>query len=196
MEDATIKYNSNGQEQWVQRYNGPSSSYDAATAIKVNGAGNVYVTGFSSTSESYYDYATIKYSAAGQQQWVARYNGPPGNDIDEAAAIAIDDSGNVYVTGKSIGTDTVFDFATVKYDSGGQEDWVVRYNGPGNEIDQAVGIAVDGSGNVYVTGSSYGDGNSDYTTIKYVEGPTPTPTPCTGRCAPTPRARPTAHPRP
>jgi uncharacterized delta-60 repeat protein len=192
---ATIKYNSNGQVQWVQRYDGPSSSYDAATALKVDGAGNVYVTGFSATSESYYDYATIKYSAAGQQQWVARYNGPPGNDIDEAAAIAVDGSGSVYVTGRSIGSGTYFDYATVKYNSSGQEDWVVRYNGPANADDSAAGIAVDDSGNVYVTGSSYVNGNDDYATIKYVQGPTPTPTPCTGRCAPTPRPRPTSHPR-
>jgi Beta-propeller repeat len=120
----------------------------------------------------------------------------PGNDIDEAAAIAIDDSGNVYVTGKSIGTNTFFDFATVKYDSGGQEDWVVRYNGLENLDDSAAAIAVDDSGNVYVTGSSYVNLNYDYTTIKYAQGPTPTPTPCTGRCAPTPHPRPTPHVRP
>lgn len=193
---ATIKYNSNGQEQWVQRYDGPSSGYDAATALKLDGAGNIYVTGFSSGTESYYDYATIKYSAAGHEQWVARYNGPPGNDIDEAAAIAVDDSGSVYVTGKSVGLDTDFDYATIKYNSSGQEDWTVRYNGPANFDDTAAAIAVDEAGNVYVTGSSYVSLNFDYTTIKYVQGPTPTPTPCTGRCAPTPRPRPTPHLRP
>src|SRR2546430_1692201 len=65
----------------------------------------------------------------GQEQWVARYNGP-GNSVDEANSIAIDSAGNVYVTGKSFGSGTDYDYATVKYDSFGQEQWVARYNGP------------------------------------------------------------------
>ena len=45
-----------------------------------------------------------------------------------------------------------------------------RYNGPGNYVDYASAIAVDGSDNVYVTGVSWGDGTyADYATIKYVQ---------------------------
>src|SRR6266516_6773880 len=99
-------------------------SYDGATAIDVDDSGNVYVTGSSTGSGTGSDYATIKYDSLGQEQWVARYNGP-GNDADLATGIAIDGSGNVYVTGGSAG-----DYATVKYDSAGQQQWVARYNGP------------------------------------------------------------------
>jgi beta-propeller repeat-containing protein len=59
---------------------------------------------------------------------VARYDGPVGSD-DNANAIAIDGSGNVYVTGKSLGVGGSFDYATIKYSAAGQEQWVARYNG-------------------------------------------------------------------
>ena len=75
------------------------SGGEASHAIALDGAGNVYVTG--RWPNGYPDYGTIKYNSAGQQQWVARYNGPPGNGPDVATAIALDDSGNVYVTGSS-----------------------------------------------------------------------------------------------
>src|SRR4029077_7750140 len=112
--------------------------------------------------------ATIKYNSDGQQQWVARYDGPV-NYTDKATAIAVDASGNVYVTGASSSNAGAggLDYATIKYNSAGQQQWVARYNGPGNYIDQARAIAVDGSGNVYVTGESYGPTYSEYATIKY-----------------------------
>jgi uncharacterized delta-60 repeat protein len=164
---ATIKYNSVGQQQWVARYDGPESYTDQATAIAVDGSGNVYVTGASSSNAGSLDYATIKYNSAGQQQWVARYEGPGGSD-DVATAIALDESGNVYVTGYSFGSGINYDYATIKYNSAGQQQWVARYDGPANSDDKAAAIAVDGFGSIYVTGSSYGSGvNQDYATIKY-----------------------------
>jgi len=154
---ATIKYNADGQQQWLARYDGPGNGFDEAHAIAVDAAGNVYVTGES--VGGYYDYATIKYNTSGQQQWVARYNGPQNSD-DEANAIAIDSAGNVYVTGESVGPGTNYDYATVKYDSSGQQQWVARYNGPGNGVDEADAIAVDNAGNVYVTGQSSRSGSN------------------------------------
>ena len=181
---ATIKYNASGQQQWVARYNGPGNSGDAAYALTIDGSGNVYVTGGSTGSGTGADYATIKYNSAGQEQWVARYNGP-GNDYDAAGAIAVDSFGNVYVTGYSVRVGSFGDYATIKYDSAGQEQWVARYNGTDDST--AYAIAVDESANVYVTGR--GTNNFDYVTIKYVQGPTPTPTATT---SPTPTPTPTA----
>jgi hypothetical protein len=152
---------------WVRRYNGPGNDYDWAWAIAVDGSGNVYVTGGRVGSGTDYDFATIKYYPDGDTAWVRRYNGP-GNSLDQAYAIAVDDSGNVYVTGYSFGSGTYGDYATIKYYPEGDTAWVRRYNGPDNSGDQARAIAVDGSGNVYVTGPSYGSvTNYDYATIKY-----------------------------
>ena len=168
---ATIRYYPNGATAWVRRYNGPRSSGDAASAMAVDGSGNVYVTGNSTNNDSVFsreDYATIKYDAGGNQVWVSTYNGP-GNRSDRALGLAVDGFGNAYVTGFSYGDDTTeYDYATIKYGASGSELWVERYNPPGNGDDRACGIAVDGSGNVYVTGAIHVSGPfEDYATIKY-----------------------------
>lgn len=107
------------------------------------------------------------------QQWLSSYNGP-GNSGDQGSAVTIDASGNVYVTGSSSGSGTSNDYATIKYNSSGVQQWVARYNGPGNSNDAANSIAVDGSGNVYVTGYSTGSGTGlDYAAIKYHDGALP-----------------------
>ena len=167
---ATVKYDSSGMEQWVARYSGPEvreNCWDYAYAIAVDNAGNVYVTGWSQGSGTGDDYATVKYDSSGVEQWVARYNGAASGG-DGANAIAVDNAGNVYVTGQSHGPGTAWDYATVKYDSSGVEQWVARYDGPGNSWDHAYAIAIDNAGNVYVTGWSWGSGTGyDYATIKY-----------------------------
>jgi len=163
----TIKYSSTGEQLWINYYNGPANADDGATAIAVDTNGNVYVTGESTCSSTGYDHATVKYSSAGQELWVQRYDGPV-NGYDTPTSIALDASGNVFVTGYSTGSGSSFDFTTIKYSSTGEQLWVQRYNGPGNSYDRAWGIAVDASGNVFVTGCSYGSGSAnDFTTIKY-----------------------------
>ena len=109
---ATVKYNSAGVMLWASRYNGPGNNFDYAYAIALDGAGNAYVTGRSSGSGTGSDYATIRYSSDGVEQWVQRYT---ENDFDWASSIAVDGSGNVYVTGRSSGSGTSEDYATIKY---------------------------------------------------------------------------------
>ncbi|HEX8426848.1 SBBP repeat-containing protein [Hymenobacter sp.] len=163
---ATVKYNASGQQQWQARYNGPADNEDLPTNVVVDAAGNVYVSGTSySASES--DYATVKYSPTGQQLWVARYNGP-ASGYDLAAKVRVDLAGNVLVTGSSDnGASSSYDYATIKYDANGQQQWATRYNGPANSFDLAADLVVDDSGNVYVTGTTYTDSQSDYATLKY-----------------------------
>jgi streptogramin lyase len=144
---------------------------DGPTGIVVDPSGNVYVTGRSGIAPFYYQYATIKYSPSGAQKWVRTYLGP-GCISSEANDIAIDDQSNIYVTGQSYDTAsaTYFDYATIKYDSAGVQQWVARYNGPADNSDLATSIAVDGQSKVYVTGYSTGsDAYYDYATIKYFQ---------------------------
>jgi uncharacterized delta-60 repeat protein len=169
---ATIKYSPDGNQLWVACYNGPGIGVDSPSSIALDSFGNIYVTGRSDSKPGggvNFDYATIKYDPNGDQIWVARYNGP-GNNYDFAQDISVDNLGNIYVTGASIGSDTDYDYTTIKYNPEGNQLWVARYNGPGNGSDTAVDLEVDNSGNVYVTGSSAGiDTSIDYVTIKYTE---------------------------
>ena len=128
---ATLKYDPDGKLLWENRYNGPGNSDDSASAIAVDGNGNVYVTGGSHGGCSDLDYATLKYDPDGKLLWENRYNGP-GNGEDRASAMAVDGNGNVYVTGGSYGGSCGVDYATLKYDPDGKLLWEKRYNGPGN----------------------------------------------------------------
>jgi hypothetical protein len=163
-------------EAWVQRYNGPLNRNDWASAMAVDANGNVYVTGGSyDTSASTPDCVTLAYSTAGVPLWTNRYNGPV-NNYDAATALALDTSGNVYVTGVSHGGDPVYggsdsDYLTIKYSSADLPLWTNRYNAPANYADYAKAVAVDASGNVVVTGYSSGVGVPvQWTTVKYSSG--------------------------
>ncbi len=163
----TVKYSSSGGIRWVATYDGPGSSFDAAASVFVDAGGNVYVTGSSTGSGTFEDYATVKYNSLGLQSWVARYTGDI-TDYDAGAAVTVDGFGNVYVAGTSYGLVTDEDIATVKYSSVGVQQWATRYNGPGNSADEAAAVALDPSGNIYVTGTSFDQkSQSDYATVKY-----------------------------
>jgi hypothetical protein len=58
----TIKYSSAGAILWLDRYDGPGNAYDAPNGIKVDGSGNVFVTGGSSKVGGGSDFVTIKYA--------------------------------------------------------------------------------------------------------------------------------------
>jgi uncharacterized delta-60 repeat protein len=164
----TLKYNgATGAQMWSARYNAPPGFYsDFARALALDASGNVVVTGSSEGVATDPDYATVKYSGdTGAQVWVSRYDGPVDGS-DGATAVAVDTDGNTYVTGGASVSVGVQDYATVKYAANGAEEWVMRYNGPANADDLATALALDGSGNVYVTGYSQST-VADFATVKY-----------------------------
>ncbi len=163
---ATVKYDAAGNTLWVAHYDGPDQSRDSPQAMVLDSAGNVYVTGISHGEPNMDDYATIKYDGAGNELWVARYDGP-AHQRDVGKALAVDSDGSVYVTGWSQGEGTSGDYATIKYNGAGNELWVARYDGPAHEQDVGEALAVNSDGSVYVTGYSHGVNDKDCFTIKY-----------------------------
>lgn len=137
------------------------------SASCTDGSGNIYVTTNTLVDGEKANILTTKYNSSGVVQWEVTYNSA-GNDNDYGTAIYVDGSGNVYVAAASYISGHVYDYRTIKYNSSGTQQWNVTYNGPGSSYDVPTDILVDGSGNVYVTGASYGSTSlSDYCTIKY-----------------------------
>jgi uncharacterized delta-60 repeat protein len=166
---ATIKYNSAGIEQWVNRYDGPGNDDDEAYDIAVDDSGYIYVTGYTRLASNNMDFVTIKYDNTGDIVWTATYDGPyGGGGFDVGNALALDDSGNIYVTGYGHSLALDYDYITIKYDAAGDTQWVTFYDGSDSPSDdQAVDIAL-GGGYVYVTGTAEGAGTyNDYATVKY-----------------------------
>jgi uncharacterized delta-60 repeat protein len=172
----TVKYDPDGTQLWVRDYVGVDGGDDRPTAMVVDAAGNVYVTGFTTEASTiaYYsiaDYLTVKYDTEGAELWTARHSGP-GAANDVASAIGLDSAGNVYVTGShsydyhvNSGTTVYYDYdyATIKYNPNGQQLWLATYSGRRPDPDEAVDLKIDGADNVYVTGRS----QDDIVTVKY-----------------------------
>ncbi|MEW5702459.1 MAG: hypothetical protein AB1792_09540 [Candidatus Zixiibacteriota bacterium] len=170
----TVAYDSDGNLLWSRSYDGPGHGPDQPTAMALDSAGGVYVTGFSwAGGARSYDYATVKYSSAGDLLWEGRYNGPGGGGEvwDEAHDISMDVEGNAYVTGYSEGGATQEDCVTIKYRPSGDVLWEQRFDHGSSEHGTAV--HVDGEGGIYVTGFySYPSPDfkgMDFLTIKYVQ---------------------------
>jgi len=143
------KYNASGATTWIRQYDGTGNANDAAGGLYIDGSGNVYVTGFTTTSTDV-DMVTIKYNSSGTQQWLTTYNGT-GSLYDAGADLVVDGSGNVYVTGSSFNSTPNTDIVTLKYNSSGTQQWVTRYNHTANLNDAGVKITFKSS-TVYVSG--------------------------------------------
>jgi uncharacterized delta-60 repeat protein len=168
----TVKYAAaNGAVVWSKRYNGPLNNRDEAYAVAVDSSGSIIVTGGSAGVSGSTDCYTVKYAAAnGAVLWEQRYNGPL-SATDEAYALALDATGNVFIAGYTMrppfGDQ---DYYVAKYAAGnGALVWDRTYNGPAGTFDRARSIAVDQNGDPIITGYSAGV-SDDYCTVKYSSG--------------------------
>jgi hypothetical protein len=93
--------------------------------------------------------------------WTKKYSGP--GSTDRATDIAVDNSGNIIVTGYSWGGISLYDIVTIKYAPGGDSLWMANYNSVSNGDDLGNVLAIDNAGYIYISGESDGD----IVTIKY-----------------------------
>jgi hypothetical protein len=98
--------------------------------------------------------------------WTSRWTSP-GSESDWAYAIALDDSGHAYVTGKTNNVGTNDDWTTIKYLADGDTAWVRNFAGAGSANERASSIAIGLSGNIFITGYTMSSSAGDYMTIKY-----------------------------
>jgi Tfp pilus assembly protein PilZ len=155
------------QFKWARGAGGPG--FDHGRQVAVDASGGIYVTGefgsptiqFGSimlTSVGSSDMFVVKYDANGNVKWA---HGVGGSGNEYGRGIALDSSGNCYVTGYftsqtiSLGSSTftnagLTDVYVVKYDSSGNVLWSKVVGGAGDDVSE--GIALDASGNCYVTG--------------------------------------------
>ena len=167
-----VKYDPNGEVLWAKSIGGGKDerSYD----IAVDARENVHITGYFKSSPlilgattlrnaGFLDILVVKYDPNGQVLW-AKSTG--GNSGESGRGIAVDASGNVYVTGSSGSNSLTFGSTTLK-NAGESNIFIVKYtpNGQilwakgagGSSRKGGKGITVDVSGNVYVTGGFEGD---------------------------------------
>jgi hypothetical protein len=160
-------------------------SNDYGMCMVVDGAGNAYISGhtdpvgfpvtpgaYDETYNGFIDLFVSKLNPSGSALVYSTYIG--GDSIDQEATIALDASGNVYVTGhtQSANFPTTPGAFDTSY-NGGKDAFVVKLNAAGGDIiystylggtadDVGHSIAVDSSGATYVTGFTW---STDYPTI-------------------------------
>jgi len=164
------KISSSGEWQWAVRAGG--SSHEYGYGIALDSSGNIYATGsfednatFGNTSlisEDDDDIFVAKLSNSGSWLWAVKAGGAR---YDISKAIAVDSSGNVFITGcfrdtANFGSTSLTAFAVpeifvAKISSSGEWQWAARASEPvsgSSQPREGRGITVDSSGSAFITG--------------------------------------------
>ena len=154
------KFDSSGNRLWLAQDG--TSAMDEGLAVGVDASGNSYVAGVTTGSlgganAGGDDAFLAKYDSSGTMVWGKQFG---GSGDDDAMGLAVDGSGNAYVTGgtaSSLGGNSNagnFDVFLAKFTSSGNRSWLTQFGTSADE--EGNGVAVDGSGNAYVTGYATG----------------------------------------
>ncbi len=158
----TLKYDALGNSQIFAIYDNGYQEYGESVAT--DSAGNVYVSGSISpgSQNPNYGFITIKYDPAGNELWTV--SNSEGDTEYSVYDTTTDSAGNLYIAGDIKGPENSSkDYLIIKLDPNGNELWRTTYDR--GFTDRAYGIAVDNSGNVYVTGSSQNSSEPDCITL-------------------------------
>ena len=180
------KLNATGSALIYSTYLGGSSS-DYGTAIALDSSGSAYITGVTfstnfptshplqSAKGAQQDAFVAKISADGSAWVYATYLG--GNNVDQGYAIATDSSGNAYITGYTASTNFPVQSPLQGANAGSVNAFISKLNPAGsalvystylggNNLDYGTGIAVDSSGNAYLTGVA---GSDDFPVVNAIQ---------------------------
>ena len=167
------KFTNSGKRIWSTFYGGSASEYGLSLAI--GKAGNVYVSGLSTSSSAMGTSGTYQSSNnGGNDGYIAKFTNSGnliwgtyigGSNYDRAGGIALGDSDNIFITGLTSSTSNIattgafqktigstYDAYIAKFDSTGNIFWASYMGGSSDDI--AYGIAITDSDNFYITGNS------------------------------------------
>ncbi len=174
MDVLIAKYSSTGAYLWAEHFGGASTGVPVANGVAVDGSGDITIAGYFSGSVNFggglltntgaADIFVARYTAAGAYLWAQRFGSAGGVGTSRATAVAVDSGGNVVFTGGfqntvnfgggSLTSAGSYDIFVAKYSAAGAYVWAKRFGDTG--YDYAYGVAVDGNGNVVMTGSYQG----------------------------------------
>lgn len=151
----TTKYDTSGNLIWEKFYSLPDIGVNA-TWLSIDPSGNIIVTGNPRTYSSNpveTGLLTLKYDTNGNLLWDKLISGTWAFTVRSI----IDDSGNIYITGRDWQYSATHDFVTVKYAPDGTELWFDTFDQNGG-FHTPTGMDLDQSGNLFITGSGLSGG--------------------------------------
>jgi len=150
------------QLSWAKSFNGKTASTDSSSIIKIYEYDNsIYSVGTSDAYGTANDILLIKRDyITGDTLWTRHYNGTANSD-DQAVDMEINQTtGDIYVTGKSLGAGTGYDIVLIKYSAKGELSWAKRWNNSAfNGDDFPKDIGIDASGKILVSAYTYNKSN-------------------------------------
>jgi hypothetical protein len=158
-----LQYDFEGNLLWDTTYSGTGNGSDITASMCFDASENIIICG--STGESggyaYTNIVTLAYNSEGNLLWENEYQGPSAS-IDIGTGICSDQEGNVYAIGtseKMVSGQPETDYAVIKYNENGIEQWVTRYDG-GYGNDWPVKCIFSETENLFVTGWSISENDT------------------------------------